>query len=205
MPRMTPEEEAAYALDFDVAREDLSPAAQLEYEKQIKERALARSAAIDRPLAAGPQSALSPRCGECGKELAPSDRFCASCGQPANTPDTVVQEHRESLGTPRTPPPGIVLKTFGGGAGDIILGIALIGGGGSAGATVFGVLFIILGITTWILGGFGRRPWDDIPPAGRGIAGTGAVIGMVFLYVLFFWFFILRLVWKYIIAPGLRS
>lgn len=102
-------------------------------------------------------------------------------------------------------PPGIVLKTFGGGVGNIILGIALIGGVHSPGAIVFGVLFIILGVTTWILGGFGRRPWDEIQPAGRAIAGIGTVIGMVFLYVLFFWFVILRWVWKYIIDPGLRS
>ena len=106
--------------------------------------------------------------------------------------DTVQQEHRN-------PPPGIALKTFGGGVGNIILGIALIGGGHSGGAIVFGVLFIILGITTWILGGFGRKPWFDMSPASRRIAGTGAVIGMLFLYILFFWFFILRWVWKNII------
>ena len=106
---------------------------------------------------------------------------------------------------PRKPPPGIVLKTLGGGTGNIILGVALIGGGHSAGSIVFGVLFILLGVATWILGGFGRRPWDEMPPASRAVAGTGAVIGMLFLYVLLFWFFILRWVWKYIIDPGLRS
>ena len=44
-----------------------------------------------------------------------------------------------------------------------------------------------------------------MPTAGRVIAGIGSVIGMLFLYLLFFWFFILRWVWKYIIDPGLRS
>ena len=126
---------------------------------------------------------------------------------PKMTPEqqpAMLQEHRKPSGTIQEPP-GIVLKTFGGGVGDIILGIALIGGVHGAGAIVFGVLFIILGVTTLILGGFGHRPWDEIQPAGRAIAGTGAVIGMVFLYALFFWFVILRWVWKYIIDPGLRS
>ena len=113
-------------------------------------------------------------------------------------PEPMQREHSK-------PPPGIVLKTFGGGAGNILLGIALIGGVHSGGAIVFGVLFIILGVTTWILGGFGHKPWDQMPPASQRIAGTGAVVGMLFLYVLFFWFVILRWVWKYIIDPGLRS
>jgi hypothetical protein len=98
-------------------------------------------------------------------------------------------------------PPGIVLKTFGGGVGNILLGVSLIGGVHNGGAIVFGVLFIILGVATWILGGFGRRPWDRMSPASRRIAGTGAVVGMLFLYVLFFWFVILRWVWRYIINP----
>jgi hypothetical protein len=177
MPKMTPAQEAAYALDFNIARQDLPLAAQLEYDRLIKERVQAK------PTAGGQQMAAPPR---------------------SYTPDTALQEHSRPPGTARKPP-GIVLKTFGGGVGNIILGIALIGGGHSAGAIVFGVLFIILGVTTWILGGFGRKAWDEIPPAGRAIAGTGAVIGMVFLYVLFFWFVILRWVWKYIVDPGLRS
>lgn len=107
-------------------------------------------------------------------------------------PDVMQREHRKS-------PPGIVLKTFGGGVGNILLGVALIGGGHSGGAVIFGVLFIILGVTTWSLGGFGRKPWSDMSPASRRIAGTGAVTGMLFLYVLFCWFFILRWVWQNII------
>ena len=93
----------------------------------------------------------------------------------------------------------MVLKTFGGGIGDIILGAALIGGVHSGGAIAFGVLFVILGVTTLILGGFGHKPWDEMPPASRAIAGTGAVIGMLFLYVLFFYLFILRWVWRNIV------
>jgi hypothetical protein len=78
--------------------------------------------------------------------------------------------------TSESNPPGIVLKTFGGGIGDKILGVALIGGtNGSAGGFVFGVLFITLGITTLFLGGFGRKQWSDMPPASQRIARTGAV------------------------------
>lgn len=101
-------------------------------------------------------------------------------------------------------PPGIVLKTFGGGIGNILLGVSLIGGLHTGPAIAFAVLFIILGIATLILGGFGRKPWDQMTPAGHWIAGTGAVTGMLFLYLLFFYFFIIRMVWKHIIEPDLR-
>lgn len=43
MPKMTPAQEAAYAIDYNLAREDLSPAVQLEYDRLIKERAQART------------------------------------------------------------------------------------------------------------------------------------------------------------------
>jgi hypothetical protein len=109
-----------------------------------------------------------------------------------SAPDVMQQEQRR-------PPPGIVLKTFGGGLGCILLGVATIGGLHSGAAIVFGVLFIILGVATLIFGGFGRTPWFDMSPAGRRIAGTGAVIGMLFLYVMLCWFFIIRWVWKNII------
>jgi len=106
-----------------------------------------------------------------------------------STPDVMQQEQRRL-------PPGIVLKTFGGGFGCILLGVSTIGGLRSGAAIVFGVLFIILGVATWILG---RKPWSDMSPASRRIAGTGAVVGMLFLYVLLCWFFISRWAWKNII------
>jgi hypothetical protein len=98
-----------------------------------------------------------------------------------------------------------------GGAGDIVLGISLIGGVHSAGGIVIGVLFIMLGIATWILTRFGSgtdgrqwySAWNTMPTASRVIAGAGSVIGMAFFYILFFWFLILRWAWKYIIAPSL--
>ena len=85
------------------------------------------------------------------------------------------------------------------------------GSGHSAGAAVFGVLFIGLGIATWVLTGFGRRgheefgddwysAWNSMPTNGRVIAGTGSVIGVLFLYILFFWFFIILWVIKNIIT-----
>ena len=100
-----------------------------------------------------------------------------------------------------------------GGFGDIVLGIALIGGGHSAPATVFGILFIALGIATWVLTGFGGggaedsrdwyRAWNTMSAIRRAIAGTGSVIGVLFIYLIFFWFFILRFFWRHIIAPSL--
>jgi hypothetical protein len=89
-----------------------------------------------------------------------------------------------------------------GGGGGIILGIALIGGGHSAGAAIFGTLFIGLGIATWVLTGFGSRgrkkwgddwysAWNSMSTNSRVVAGTGSVIGVLFAYLLFFWFFII--------------
>jgi hypothetical protein len=64
MPKMTPEQEAAYALDFGVARGDLREQAQLAYDRLVEQRAhpiapapLAQGAATPAtaaPLASGP-------------------------------------------------------------------------------------------------------------------------------------------------------
>ena len=45
MAKMTPEQEAAYALDFGVARSDLPPEAQLAYDRLVEQRARARAQA----------------------------------------------------------------------------------------------------------------------------------------------------------------
>jgi hypothetical protein len=107
-----------------------------------------------------------------------------------------------------------------GGGGDILLGICLIVGVHDAGGIIFGLLFIMLGIATWIFTNFGRGrgpsnpkkdngdwylAWNSMTPTGRGIASTGSVIGNVFLFILFFYIVIIRWFWKYIIEPGLRS
>ena len=120
-----------------------------------------------------------------------------------SVPDPAQQEYRN-------PPLTIAGRSFfdgirfrWGGVGAILLGVSVIGGLHSGGAIVFGILFILLGITTWILTSFGRRSWWDLSTASRAIAGTGSVIGMLFLYLVFFYFFIIRLVWRHIIKPGL--
>lgn len=46
MAKMTPEQEAAYALDFGVARSDLPPEAQLAYDRLVEQRARARAQAL---------------------------------------------------------------------------------------------------------------------------------------------------------------
>jgi hypothetical protein len=48
---MTPEQEAAYALDFNVSRDDLKPTVQVEYDRLAKERA----ARLPRQAQATPQ------------------------------------------------------------------------------------------------------------------------------------------------------
>src|SRR5271154_2914099 len=90
-----------------------------------------------------------------------------------------------------------------GGVGDLVLGISLIGGLNRGGGNALGIVFILLGITTWILPSSGHKSWWDLPTGSRAIAGTGSVIGMLFLYLIFFYFFIIRLVWRYIISPSL--
>src|SRR5262245_48379651 len=49
--RMTPAQEASYALDHGVARKSLSPAAQAEYDRQLVQRRAAASPAAERGTA----------------------------------------------------------------------------------------------------------------------------------------------------------
>ena len=56
MAKMTPEQEAAYALDYGVARSDLSSDAQLAYDRLVEQRDAARSA----PAHAEPSGPLNP-------------------------------------------------------------------------------------------------------------------------------------------------
>ena len=56
MAKMTPEREAAYALDFGVARSDLSPDAQLAYDLLVEQRGRARARA---PVSQPPAEAAS--------------------------------------------------------------------------------------------------------------------------------------------------
>jgi protein-S-isoprenylcysteine O-methyltransferase Ste14 len=58
MVRMTPEQEAAYALDFGVARSDLPKDAQLAYDRLVEQRA--RASAPASASAAGSETASAP-------------------------------------------------------------------------------------------------------------------------------------------------
>lgn len=103
----------------------------------------------------------------------------------------------------RSPFDGIRLRW--GSVGDIVLGIGLIGGIGGVGGITFGILFILLGITTLIITGFGRTPWYDMPVSARAIAGTGSIIGLAFLVLFLFWLFLIWMLFKHIILPTLSS
>lgn len=65
-----------------------------------------------------------------------------------------------------------------GGLGCIVLG-ALITGTGEVAGIVFGILFILLGLATWLLTGFGGIGWYDVATPGRYVVGTGAIIGFL--------------------------
>ncbi|HEX9359732.1 MAG TPA: hypothetical protein VF933_38735 [Streptosporangiaceae bacterium] len=67
VPRMTPEQEAGYALDFGVARSDLPEAAQLAYDRLVEQRARARPPAQVSPVGG--------ETGEQGRQSASSARF----------------------------------------------------------------------------------------------------------------------------------
>jgi hypothetical protein len=59
------------------------------------------------------------------------------------------------------------------------LGIALAVQGTPAGV-LFGLLFVGLGLATWILTSFGLRYWYDVPPNLRHfVVGPGAVLGFL--------------------------
>ena len=60
MAKMTPEQEAAYALDFGVARSGLPPDAQLAYDRLVEQRARARAQAPVSQTPDGSTSAPSP-------------------------------------------------------------------------------------------------------------------------------------------------
>lgn len=63
MPEMTPDQEAAYALDFGIARSDLPPDAQLAYDRLVEQRARAAASAPVPPATAEATSApvIMPR------------------------------------------------------------------------------------------------------------------------------------------------
>jgi hypothetical protein len=87
------------------------------------------------------------------------------------------------------------------GLGNILLGMGCAFGAGGVGGVVFGILFILLGIATWIITKFGAIPWHEVSGVSRVLVSTGAIIGTVFLYLFFFYlfifFFVLKIVLKW--------
>ena len=76
-----------------------------------------------------------------------------------------------------------------GGGGTIVLGVVALAQG-NAGGIIFGILLIGLGVGTWVVTGFGGTPWFALSSTQRGIAGPGAFLGLLFLYMFFGIFFL---------------
>jgi hypothetical protein len=76
------------------------------------------------------------------------------------------------------------------GTGSILLALYCMLGVGGAGGIIFGILFLLLALATWIITRFGFRDWYSIPTGQRIIAGTGSVIGLAILYLAFGVFFL---------------
>lgn len=81
--RISPEQEAARALDQGLPRSGLSRHAQPAYDRLSRERAATERVISERRKMAS-LSAQSSICSDCGAELPHDARFCASCGTPAN-------------------------------------------------------------------------------------------------------------------------
>lgn len=78
-----------------------------------------------------------------------------------------------------------------GGIGAVGWGAFFLSRGNPAGV-VFGLLFLGLGVSIWLLTSFGRIPWNDLPSNKKAVVGTGAVAGLLFVYMFFaVWFAIL--------------
>jgi hypothetical protein len=88
MAKMTPEQEASYALHYGSSRSSLSKPAQLVYDRLLEERQrrarLGQATDGDRNIPVGEADGPT-NCSECGTLLTPNARFCASCGEPVNT------------------------------------------------------------------------------------------------------------------------
>jgi hypothetical protein len=76
-----------------------------------------------------------------------------------------------------------------GGLGAVVLGVVLLFQGATAGV-VFGIFFALLGIATWAVTRMGATSWLELTPLGKGVAGTGAIVGLGFLVSFFLIFFL---------------
>jgi hypothetical protein len=78
--------------------------------------------------------------------------------------------------------------------GCVVLGTMILFTGQVTGI-IFGILFILLGIATWLVTAFGETDWYDVDPPGRYVAGTGAVVGFIFIsFFLLTWLAICRII-----------
>jgi hypothetical protein len=85
MAKMTPEREAAYALQYGSSRSSLSKPAQLVYDRLLQERqerARAEQATNAGQSTPEGEPGEPTNCSGCGEELTSNARFCASCGEP---------------------------------------------------------------------------------------------------------------------------
>jgi hypothetical protein len=180
MTKMTPEQEAAYALDYDVDRDSLSPAAQAEYDRLKRER-------VSRPRV---QAAAFTSAG-----AGASAGTGASTARHAFMSGAAQERVRPSQGrlpltiAGRSPVDGTRLRWAG--AGNLLLGLGCIFGAGGGGGIFFGIVFLALGAATIILTRFGTVPWHHLSKNVKPVVATGAAVGLAWLCFFLFWLFIL--------------
>ncbi len=86
---------------------------------------------------------------------------------------------------------------WGGGATTVLGLVACFQPGGGF---ALGIPLLALGIGTLVVTGFGGTPWQALGSAQKGIAGTGSIIGLIFLYMFFGIFFLI--IWVIKLATG---
>lgn len=77
------------------------------------------------------------------------------------------------------------------GAGNILLALYCLFGAGGTGGVFFGIVFLLLAVSTWVIAYQASWEWYAIPPDfRRGIVAVGASIGVAFTYLFFGIFFL---------------
>lgn len=77
------------------------------------------------------------------------------------------------------------------GVGNTVLALYCMFGAGGAGGVFFGIVFLALGIATWVIAYQADWQWYAIPPDfRRGVVAVGAAIGVAFTYLCFGVFFL---------------
>lgn len=191
MAKMTPEQEAAYALDYNVSRSDLSAGAQLAYDRLRAEHenrrgptsamgpADGRPASQQRRTLVNADSPELGHCPNCTAEM-PAEP-CVSCGwQRGLVPIartgtgenevTTFSSERRSRGR-------LLCGLFACAAGAVLLiwGFST-GGGAIAAGIILGPAFLVAGIATLKITRFGRV-WWGLPAGDKGWAVPGLVVG----------------------------